>query len=170
MSSGTESSGKNLQEESEEAQIAQTAFAANSLNSTAPEDSGQERVKQAMLAPGTLLCDAREKRQLNRAQVGHYLGLTETAVKNLERNRFDAFPNGVYARGYLKNYAKYMDLDVDELVKLYDQYCVENGIDRLHNKAGSEPKSSPKRGVGSKLLWFLVLLLAAAVAYFVFFN
>lgn len=121
---------------------------------------------EVSLDPGSILCAAREAKQLNRAQVGQRLGLTETAVKSLERNKFDYFPSGVYARGYLKNYAKFMDLDVDELADMHDQYCQESGLDTGKSHLKPAPRSSSENSVGMKVVAALIVIAAIAAGFY----
>lgn len=102
-------------------------------------------------SPGDSLCKAREQLGYNRAAVGQQLGLTEKAVKDLERNQFDRFAGALYVRGYLKNYAKLLTINEDDIMVLFDQYCVDNHLDLDKGDSqsayvNSKPAISPNTG------------------------
>jgi cytoskeletal protein RodZ len=112
-------------------------------------DSAESGAKSSSLpvnvTPGKYLLTEREKAGLNRARVGQALGLTETAVKNLETNDFELFPGSVYVRGYLKNYAKLLGTDEDELIAIYDRYCADHQLDNGRSTADLSAMPASKR-------------------------
>lgn len=121
------------------------------------------------VTPGTYLLTAREKSGLNRARVGQALGLTETAVKNLETNDFDLFPSGVYVRGYLKNYAKLLGSDEDELIDIYDRYCAEHRLD--NGRSAADLSAMPaSQGNNRKVIAVVVGVLVVAVLVYIVFS
>lgn len=125
----------------------------------APEAEVQEDDSQEVIAgPGVQLCEAREKLGFNRAKVGQQLGLTETAVKDLEKNYFDRFPSSVYVRGYLKNYAKMLGISEFRIIENYDRFCLENNLDSGKSTLDSPPERS------SSLLWFRAFAAMGVVA------
>lgn len=79
-------------------------------------------------SPGEVLSAARESAGLTQSRMASELGLTETSVRDIEENRFDKFAAGIYVRGYLRNYAKVLGLDENELMDIYDQYCIDKGL------------------------------------------
>jgi cytoskeleton protein RodZ len=76
--------------------------------------------------PGTLLAKRREEASLSQVQVASELGLTKSCVRDIENNHFEKFAAGIYVRGYLRNYAKLLGIDEQDLMELYDQYCLDN--------------------------------------------
>ena len=55
--------------------------------------------------PGTLLRQAREDRGWSVAEVAGKLHLTESAIVNLEADRYDELPGVTFVRGYIRSYA-----------------------------------------------------------------
>ncbi|MGE7992987.1 RodZ domain-containing protein [Pseudomonas sp. NPDC089554] len=71
--------------------------------------------------PGEVLRQARETRDWSQAEVARKLNLTVTSLNNLENGAFDKLPGHTFARGYIRAYAKLMDMDQAPLVEAFDQ-------------------------------------------------
>ncbi|WEL56411.1 DUF4115 domain-containing protein [Pseudomonas kermanshahensis] len=72
--------------------------------------------------PGELLRQAREKRDWSQAEVARKLNLTVSSLNHVETGAFDKLPGHTFARGYIRAYAKLMDLDQATLVEAFDRY------------------------------------------------
>ncbi|GLO13667.1 Cro/Cl family transcriptional regulator [Pseudomonas putida] len=72
--------------------------------------------------PGELLRLAREKRDWSQAEVARKLNLTVSSLNHVETGAFDKLPGHTFARGYIRAYAKLMDLDQAGLVDAFDRY------------------------------------------------
>lgn len=72
--------------------------------------------------PGELLRQAREKRDWSQAEVARKLNLTVSSLNHVETGAFDKLPGHTFARGYIRAYAKLMDLDQAALVDAFDRY------------------------------------------------
>ncbi|NQD55768.1 helix-turn-helix domain-containing protein [Pseudomonas sp. CM25] len=72
--------------------------------------------------PGELLRLAREKRDWSQAEVARKLNLTVSSLNHVETGAFDKLPGHTFARGYIRAYAKLMDMDQAALVDAFDRY------------------------------------------------
>jgi|GEM_PF-2669055 len=118
------------------------------------------------VTPGKYLLTAREKSGLNRARVGQALGLTEKAIKNLETDGFDLFPGSVYVRGYLKNYARLLGSDQDELIAIYDRYCADHHLS--NGRSTADLTSMPaSQGNNRKVITVVIAILVVVLAFIV---
>ncbi len=122
------------------------------MSGASPED--QEMTAGALAAPGDMLRQAREAAALTRARVAAELGMTETAVREIEENHFGKFAAGIYVRGYLKNYGKLLGLDESRLLTAYDHFCVETGLAQTPNQCGKKVMTAEDRRqlVGSSII------------------
>ena len=68
---------------------------------------------------GEMLRSARESRGLDRTRVERDTRIRERYVSALERGAYEELPGDVYARGFLRSYARYLGLDPDGMVALY---------------------------------------------------
>ena len=89
--------------------------------------------------PGAVLRSAREAAGMSLQQVADTLRLSATVVRALEANSFEALPAPVYARGYVRTYAKLLALDADALLGEHDK-CLRGAPPQLlANKRGRTP-------------------------------
>lgn len=73
--------------------------------------------------PGSVLREARESAGKSITETAEALNLLRTYVEALEQNDYSRFNSPLFARGYIKSYARYMGLDVDPLLKDCDRIC-----------------------------------------------
>lgn len=77
---------------------------------------------------GLLLQHTREKRNLVVSDVAAELKILTGAVKALESGEYTAIKGSVFVKGYLKAYAKFLQLDVEECLALYSNNASEKVI------------------------------------------
>ena len=68
------------------------------------------------LRPGRTLAEARAARNLTLAEVAQQLKLSATQVEALEADAYDRLPGPVFVRGFVRNYARLLELDAEALV------------------------------------------------------
>ncbi len=85
-----------------------------------------EVVAATRVNPGETLRQARESRGWTLAEVATKLNLTQVSLSNLEAGAFDKLPGHTFARGYIRAYAKLLDLDQTALVQGFDHMTGTN--------------------------------------------
>jgi cytoskeleton protein RodZ len=68
---------------------------------------------------GETLREARTRKKVRIAQAATDMRVDQARVEALEADNYDAFPDDVYMRGAIRNYALYLDLNPDEALTLY---------------------------------------------------
>ncbi|MHB1579857.1 MAG: RodZ domain-containing protein [Acidithiobacillus sp.] len=71
---------------------------------------------------------AREARGWSLHEVAGRLHITEVQVKGLEDGDYAVLPGAAFARGFLKNYARLLDLNPEPLLKTYDASNEGSGL------------------------------------------
>lgn len=116
--------------------------------------------------PGAALREARESAGLTIEQVADKLHLLQSVVSSLENDCYDRIRGETFVRGYLRNYARLLGIDDDEIVGRY----------RAGESAG---KTDARATVRRREVWQgtsgagrigMVLVLLAASALFLFQN
>ncbi len=113
---------------------------------------------------GERLRTARENRKLSIRDVADETNITPMYVEALEDEEFDRFPSETYLIGFLRSYADFLRLDVDEIVQAYKGYRIGESVTPLE-----ELTRPTRQSAGTVLSGFFgrnrgILLLSTAVA------
>jgi cytoskeletal protein RodZ len=68
---------------------------------------------------GNLLREKREEKDFTIAQASTFTKIRGEFIEALENGNYSMFASDVYAKGFLKNYAKFLGLDSDQVLALY---------------------------------------------------
>ena len=77
-----------------------------------------------MEAIGEILKNAREARKLTIKEISKETNISSNYLNALEEEDFDRLPGETYVVGFLRNYAEFLKLDVDEIVNCYKGYKI----------------------------------------------
>lgn len=106
---------------------------------TSEQQSNRQRVWQPgaetdTVSFGTWLRRQREVREISLREIADVTKISIRYLEALEQDRFDVLPAPVFAKGFLREYARYVGLDIDEVVNSY-----------LTAQAALEPEEEPSR-------------------------
>ncbi|WP_307321312.1 RodZ domain-containing protein [Ectopseudomonas alcaliphila] len=86
-------------------------------------NAAHSEVAQTMSTnPGESLRQAREIKGWSVAEVATQLNLTPQRLAQIEAGAFDKLPGTTFARGYIRAYAKLLEMDQNRLVMEFDQF------------------------------------------------
>src|SRR4029077_16909532 len=68
---------------------------------------------------GGELRQARTARKLSLSDIANRTKINQSILRAIEENRFDRVPGGLFARGYLRAFAKERNLDTEKVVTKY---------------------------------------------------
>jgi cytoskeletal protein RodZ len=104
---------------------------------------------------GEWLKRQRELREISLREVSDTTKISLRYLEALEQNRFSSLPAPVFARGFLREYARYVGIDPDEAVNYYDTAQQEQ-------KPTDDDRPRPRR-LHSSTQWLYGLVLTLAV-------
>ncbi len=107
---------------------------------------------------GDILRNERERRGLTLQEVNEASKITIQNLTALEENRFDFFPNRVYARAFLRDYSNFLGLDSAALLARY-----EDEWNKTIEGEVVEPKKCPLLRALAYIAIFLII--AAGLGY-----
>lgn len=113
---------------------------------------------------GEILKNERTNRGLSLQEVNDSTRITVQNLSALEENRFDYFPNRIYARAFLRDYANFLGLDSTTLLVRY-----EDGLSSNETETEAVPAKSGGsvwKAIGYLFLGLLVLAALAAALYY----
>ena len=88
-----------------------------------------ETVNEALeLGIGSALRDARVARNLSLAEVSALLRIREAHLEAIELEDFEQLPGNVYALGFIRTYAQYLELNESDLIMRFKAASVESGM------------------------------------------
>ena len=73
--------------------------------------------------PGAQLCAARESQGLTAQDVAARLHLDTRTIENLEADAYRDLPNEAYVRGYIRTYARLVNVDASPLLASYERHA-----------------------------------------------
>ncbi|MFP4514930.1 MAG: helix-turn-helix domain-containing protein [Parcubacteria group bacterium] len=108
---------------------------------------------------GEKLKNAREKEHLNLERVAKNVGIKKKYLKSLEDNDLKSLPGGLYAKKFIKEYSKFLNLDQKE---------IDKDIEKLiKNSESQEDYFSYKKLSKSRFLVFPRILRAILISMIV---
>jgi cytoskeleton protein RodZ len=112
---------------------------------------------------GTWLRRQRELREISLRDVADRTKISLRYLEAMEEDRFDLLPAPVFAKGFLREYARYVGLSPDEVVNHW--LAVQQSGERPEGEEEEEAAAHSRRRL-SRVLVLLALLILAAVAGF----
>ena len=113
--------------------------------------------------PGRLLREGRTSKGLSVRDVADALHLTAQTVENMEADRYEQLPPATFVKGYLRSYAKLVDIKPYMVMAAFDQL----GLEEEHQIVVRKPvRTSPEFGV---LGWLLIVGVVVAVGVLFFY-
>lgn len=91
----------------------------NKENNPADSDAAQESQQQPLQGPGDILRQAREAKGLSQREVADELRLRKQIIELLEADDYETFSTPTFIKGYLRAYAKLLDVDEKMLFEAY---------------------------------------------------
>lgn len=125
--------------------------------------SEEEIQKQSV---GSQLCKAREQQQLTQDSVASRLNLSIATIEALEVDAADKLPPPSFTRGYLRAYAKLLDIDADNLITTYNQSGpVEPELMSINPMANEARRHPPAIGWATLVIALILMALLGAWWY-----
>lgn len=123
-----------------------------------------------LMKPGARLRHAREQKNLSIPHVADRLYLNVNVIKALEADDYDSLPSPVFVRGYLRNYAKLLEIPVDSVL---DGYTIPTNklsmstsiVPTSSAKTSSTPASSSDSWVKAVTFSLIIIFIAFMVLW-----
>ena len=112
-----------------------------------------------MKALGSYFQSKREEQGYSLKEISRKTNIPRRYLKAIENQEFDSFPAGVYAKGFIRSYARALGLDGEAMVMEYNLNFEEENDDE------PERKSTKSRWIYIGMLVSLLLLSVAVVVF-----
>lgn len=115
--------------------------------------------------PGVSLRNAREAAGLSTKEVADSLNLLVSNVEAIEANNYAHMNARIFVRGYIKSYARFLDLNVEELLRAADERLKGEREDSDHATAVAQKRKLTITPVHIVLAALLTAVLAWGLAH-----
>lgn len=103
----------------------------------------------------------REVREISLREIAEASKISIRYLEALEQDRFELLPAAVFAKGFLREYAKYVGLDADEVI---NYYLAARGKDEDRTEAAPEPEEE-RESTSNAGRWVLALVAGAVLVF-----
>jgi len=130
------------------------------------EDDIQDKLQ---VGSGSLLAAARKQQGKTVEEIADELNLSVTQIRTIELDQSEGLPEPTYVRGYIRSYARLLDLNVDEVLEHYLNPNWQKGtrLDDMPRGIGNA-NDSDKRGFFTpfKLVFIFAVLSVVGFLWF----
>lgn len=132
---------------------------------------GEIQTDFASISPGAVLAAARAAQGLTIENVAGKLKLTSFQIKAIEADDFSVLPGAVFARGFVRNYARLLNLDAEPLLHAMARYRPQASVQqdgRLLRVATGVSLEKKARFRGMPAAAVVVSVVVGALSYYEF--
>lgn len=118
---------------------------------------------------GSLLAAARKQQKRTVEEIADELNLSVTQIRTIESDQSEGLPEPTYVRGYIRSYARLLNLDVEEVLEHYLNANWQKGarLDDMPRDIGSADDTR-RRGFITPFKVIVTLLILGALGYLAF--
>ncbi|WP_078119291.1 RodZ domain-containing protein [Thiosocius teredinicola] len=134
------------------------------MSAVIPEQTNNNVTEFYSPGPGERLRAARLSKGIDLAKIASELHLTSSVVEALEADKFDEVGARVFVRGYLRNYARFVDVPVESVMRQFDEKWPDDSAKQAMVKHASPrlpADGGPSRGLAGAVTWLLLITLIA---------
>ena len=104
------------------------------------------------ISAGRALSAARKKKRLRYKKLSSELNIDESYLVALEEDNFELIPGGeAYVKGFLRSYAKKLELNPDEIIQIYSS-AREKTSDKISGNLGLQIKKDNNQNILLKVV------------------
>lgn len=121
-----------------------------------------------MLTAGSILKKERLRKNYSLDEVAAATKIQKHYIDAMEKNHFSLFPSSVYAKGFLQNYAKYLQVNPGKVLALYRRSVGEAKSDNI--KKGPQIQKQPRFVLtpGVIIVTTVIILALAVLGYLIY--
>lgn len=116
-----------------------------------------------MVEIGNTLREARRARGLTLEEVEEETKIRKKYIMAMEMEQFEVLPGPIYARAFLKNYAKFLNINLNDVLEAFKHKHGGDTVGEEHDKPEEERKVTAKRKPRYWMYAAALLLIAAVV-------
>jgi len=112
---------------------------------------------------GDVLKAAREEKNISIVQVSETLKLSIDKIESIEASDSDALPAAAFTCGYLRLFARLVDVDESQVLSLYNRCATETAEDAMPGTTSDIPTQLSSNDPGIRIISYTLALVAIAL-------
>lgn len=125
--------------------------------------SEPEQGQLQLQTPGEILRKARKEKELSQEEMASQLNLKIDIIKFLESDQYERLAAPTYTRGYLRSYARAIDVDPESLIKLFNSTQDNTGSPEILPKVSRHTQASSSDKPVKIVTYLITLSLALLI-------
>jgi cytoskeleton protein RodZ len=113
----------------------------------ARDENDSDNLADSDKSPGVILRQERERQKMSVKYVADKIRLDLRVIEFIEADNYEDLPPTIFVRGYLRNYAKLLEIDPLPIIRAYERLQEEPLL------IYPEPQSKPKKQARSHDIW-----------------
>ena len=120
-----------------------------------------------MLNLGEYLKTKRNKKGISIVQASENTKIPRKLIESLENSDYNTFSSEVYLKGFIKNYAKYLDIDVNKALAIYRRERYQCNVESLKDSQKPIKEQRPLITPGRLVLILTILIVLIVISFIV---
>ena len=117
---------------------------------------------------GSVLTQAREAQKYTVEEINRHLKIPVNLIMALEASEVDALPESIYTLGYLRNYAKFLEIPESSVVDLYNKVAIKDQSAELKQNISVKHDAQNQTPLIKSLTSFVAVMAIIAVIIGIF--
>ena len=109
---------------------------------------------------GDVLKAAREEKNISISQVSETLKLSIDKIESIEASESDALPAAAFTCGYLRLFARLVEVDEAQVLSLYNRCATETAEDAVPGTTSDIPAQASSNDAGMRIISYTLILVA----------
>lgn len=122
------------------------------------------------LTLGEKLRQAREERGISISEVAEQTRISPLYIESIENDNYKPLPGGIFNKGFVKSYAKYVGIDENEALREYARVAASAELEQAEPPRSYRPEvlTDDRPGLSMLTIFFACVILAFMVAGILF--
>jgi len=114
---------------------------------------------------GSLLAEARKSQNYTVSEINGYLKISTHIIEAIEANDMDALPPPTFTQGYIRAYAKFLEISEDSVLEIYNRALPQAEATKLKPRSNLPNEASSQSPLIKTMTMLLVVAVIAAAIY-----
>ena len=114
---------------------------------------------------GSLLAEVRKAKNYTIEEISGHLKIPAPTISALENNNMEALPAPTYTQGYIRAYAKFLEMPEDKVLDIYNRAVPHDDVSDLKPRSNLPGEASSQSPLIKTITVLLIIAGIAAIAY-----